>query len=703
MWDLNTLERYLPLNDSSELVVDFETTGLDPWKDEIVGAALADDRTPEGIYFQFEGKTRQCIKELMKRIRNRPKTNHNITFDATMEEMWWRKNDHFYVPMSAFNWKFDTLSLMNQCEGDWKGKGLKRLQTVLLGWEEQGDVYLDEWLVENGYHVKGKAQKEFMHKAPYNIMSFYAGLDAQSTLALKRYIFDPILQRFPDMEVYHSRDFMTLIELVVEQRLRGMQINTEYLSQYITYLEWIADTLEIELIHHSEASPHIKRFNQAFVDELIAKEPPKHKKNGGITKRWETWKGKVDEASSQNWFKIGSKTKDLPWLLYDNMFETNHILKKNWRKEEEWWLEIHTDDGIASVKCNSQTHRPVDLEILPRLGNVGQILYTYSKTIKELGYCRSALEHSNDEGILHPQLRVSGTKTDRCSGTGGINLQQMVKTYDFMKCFTHREGHTLVQMDIDALEAVVLAELSEDKAYMKLYGPDAKKGNDVYLFVGSGLGDMGRPILDDGYDPDNPDPDIVKECKKKHKGLRGIYKKFHLSGQYGAGPFRIWSDLRMAKVDVSLDQCKEMHKNYWKLFEDVVSYVEGLQDERVANSGWVLDGIGTPVTVQEAYTKDILNRVIQRTGHMILVRYLYHLNVLRKESGIGFFPILADFHDETVWECKTDDVPKVMEIFKEAWVRTNKELGGIIPLSGDPETCDDWRAFKVEDKSGIMG
>jgi len=691
--------------------MDFETTGLDPLTDTIVGVGIADEAFPMGIYF--------CMKEpvnhksaLMKRISQRPKIAHNFTFELIMEEMWWRNLTtlNLYNNFSNTNYKYCTSGLLNQLEGDYaglyqqnglRGSALKNLQTAALGWPEAGDIELDEWLINNGYHDKeGKPLKGEMHRAPTSILGHYCGLDAQSTWMLYKHFYGPKLNDFPELDLYHSRDYMNLGKLTVEQRLRGMKINTEGLQYYIRNLEWLIENSELAFMQYSSATPHIETFNQAFRDALFEKQPKRTTAKGDISKNWLKWEKKCKETQDTNYFKITSKTKDLPWLLYDCLFKTTKRIETNWRGETKHKMDIIVEDGTATVDCNNEKHRPVDLEILPRLGDVGQILYEYSKLTKEVGYVRSMLESTVD-GIHYPQLRLGGTKTDRCAGTGGVNIQQQPKTYDYMKCFTHRKGMKLMQMDIDALEAVVLGELSEDKAYMKLYGPDAVKGNDVYLFVGSGLGDMGRDLLEFGYDPNNPDPDIVKAAKKKFKGQRAVFKKFHLSGQYGAGAGRIWRDLVLQGIDIDLDTCKKMHKDYWILFEDVIVFTAGLQKE-VDEVGYFIDGIGTPVTVDERFSKDTLNRCIQRTGHMILVKYLYHLEQIRKERNLIMYPIIDDFHDETVWEFHDGDEQIIMEAFNEAWKRTNKELGGIIPLSGAPEICTSWADFKCEEPRGIL-
>jgi len=103
-----------------------------------------------------------------------------------------------------------------------------------------------------------------------------------------------------------------------------------------------------------------------------------------------------------------------------------------------------------------------------------------------------------------------------------------------------------------------------------------------------------------------------------------------------------------------------------------------------------------PVSVAARLEKDILNRCIQSTGHFNLLTYLKHLKTLRDSADFKINPIMVDFHDETIWEVKSEDAEKAIKLFKSVWELTNKDLGGIIPLSGTPEICYTFTDFKCE-------
>lgn len=277
-----------------------------------------------------------------------------------------------------------------------------------------------------------------------------------------------------------------------------------------------------------------------------------------------------------------------------------------------------------------------------------------------------------------------------------VNIQQLPKARDYLDCLKPRPGHVFIQMDVDALEPVVLAELSEDEAMMNLYGPDAKP-NDIYLYVGASIPALRDEVCAYGYDPLNPTAESIAITKKKAKRIRSICKVIHLSAGYGAGAKKIHETLVQSGVEITLQEVKELHKAYWALFGGVTAYQNKLKNEYAMNGGWFINGRGMPISVAGHLEKDILNRCIQSTGHFNLLTYLKHLEVLRNgNQRIKLVPIVCDFHDECIYEVPEKQAKLTLNLFRRAWSLTNEELGGIIPLSGEPEICYSFSDFKVE-------
>ena len=74
------------------------------------------------------------------------------------------------------------------------------------------------------------------------------------------------------------------------------------------------------------------------------------------------------------------------------------------------------------------------------------------------------------------------------------------------------------------------------------------------------------------------------------------------------------------------------------------------------------------------------------------------MNKLREERDMWhvLHPLVCDFHDETVWECKDDNVHDSIKLMEDVWIEVNKELGGIIPLAGQPIVVESFASFKCK-------
>lgn len=711
---LEDVDHYLPTSNSKRLCAfDYETTGLER-SDKIVGVSFVDEQHTAGVYLSFKNIDTIRQQLILERIAQRPSIAHNAQFEQ------WMTFSH--IEQYA-NVKYDTQCLLNQIEGDYAGipgnKSLKPLQVAMLGWEDKGDVELDAWLVANGFvDAKGKVLKGEMHNAPDSVLGKYCNLDAQATWDLYNAVYAPVLERFPEFDLYHSRDFQNLICLIDEARREGITISRKKLEQHSKKISERMGELMQDFFHHSEATSHINEYNKGVLYEHLDNEPPKLNKKGTKTLvRWTKWNDKTETIKATQHFNPNSK-KQLAWLFYDSMYEA----ELDWSTAYGWSGEPRTNKkGQTLIKCeltvngkiikwdnwvkdpDAEPNRKVDKNTLPHLGSAGELLIEYNKLNKELGYVEAMLATS-PVGVHHTQLRVSGTKTDRCSGgskhnIGGetfkLNIQQIPKSRGYLECLGAAQGNTIIQMDIDALEPVVLAELSNCPSYMALYGPDAPP-NDVYLFIASQIPQFSQEIRNAGYDPENPTLEGINRAKKECKRIRSICKIIHLSAGYGAGAPKIYETLRDIGISITLTEVKDIRKMYWEVFKGVTAYRETLTTEWKANKGFFIDGLGTPVTVTREFEKDILNRCIQRTGHMILVKYLYHLNQIRKE-GSSLKPMMVDFHDETVWQIKKIGKQSALKLFNDAWSLTNNELNGIIPLSGEPMACESFADFKCEE------
>jgi DNA polymerase I-like protein with 3'-5' exonuclease and polymerase domains len=308
------------------------------------------------------------------------------------------------------------------------------------------------------------------------------------------------------------------------------------------------------------------------------------------------------------------------------------------------------------------------------MGEIGKLFIDWQSSTKELQFIESLVSRLDEEDIFHPQFKIPGTYTGRLSGAGGFSMQILPKTAGFLEAFRPAPGHKIIDIDVSALEPVVLTELSRDTGLLSVYGPNASPYADIYLTVGSRLGNMGQPFRDCGYDYLNPTKEAVAKCKKEHKQLRNIVKKMHLSASYGAGPGKICSALQLDGVDISYDTVKSMHAEYWNIFKDVKKYEAKLVSQWEKNGGWFLNGLGFPTCVAQDKLKDIMNRQIQGTGHTILTFLQKIIADDLTAEGIPYRPYVYDWHDQILLEVPDAYAARAFKIMEDAFVKMNRTL-----------------------------
>jgi hypothetical protein len=152
---------------------------------------------------------------------------------------------------------------------------------------------------------------------------------------------------------------------------------------------------------------------------------------------------------------------------------------------------------------------------------------------------------------------------------------------------------------------------------------------------------------------------------------------------------------------MSLFEAKRMHTAYWDLFAQVKAFGRWLEAQWENNGGWWLNGIGIPQCVAEDYKRDIINRDIQGTGHLIFTLFTIILAQELQARGIWYAPFIWDIHDCVSFECRDEDKPRVQEVVDVVVVqRVNEILAGgaadAVKLKWDANIVKTWAEDKTE-------
>jgi hypothetical protein len=520
--------------------------------------------------------------------------------------------------------------------------GLKDAMTDLLMWSSTNETDLDNWLVSNGYKNQShRPLKGEMWRAPSDILGKYCVLDAEATYLLFTEIFQPVLDKFPSVLQYHRDDFLPHVMIHIDQKMHGILTDRQHWLRYTSELVGSIAASEHAFRNHERVAPLIAEWEAKKMATFLEKEPPQFKKgkerkepprltkSGEVSKNWLKWyelsqrppeinnnwlkwrekKSQIDRGELSD-YKFNLQSGDhLRWLLYDQL---------------KFPTKLETDSGLPAVSEDA----------LQSMGDIGQILIGRALKVKELSYVEDYVERTETRPTLHPSFRMPGTVTGRLAGKEP-NLQQLPKTKGTLTGLISRPGHSFVDCDVNALEMVVTAELSQDRNLLSLYGPGAQP-NDIYTFYGSMMAGIGPKLTSLGYDPYKPVKEILDATKKAFKKERSIAKLLILSDNYGSGVKKKQKILSLNGVDMTLREVEAMHQSLMEAKAGVLAYVEWLRDEWRANGGWIENGYGRPICVDEKYEKDLLNRCLA-AGTLV-------------HTKRGLVPIEQVTNDDVVWD-----------------------------------------------------
>lgn len=565
----------------------------------------------------------------------------------------------------------------------------------------------------------------------------YAAEDTDITWNFYQHILVPALDKFKAYADYHKEQMVSAITHNAIQQLLGIWIDVTYMEQHREHLLQLQEEQLAKILNHKDIKAGIDSFNQAVMQNLLASEPEvkyhkipdrkpepnKFTQEGHVSRNWKSWYTKEEEIARltanpeplPRYLKFLEKVDDFKEKLHrfpnltDEEIKHYNLFSIKSPDDKRWLLYEALKFPIKVTVFNK--HNPdapkkaaVDEAAMLGMGEIGKMFIDWQSTTKELQFIESLVSRLDKDDIFHPQFKLPGTYTGRLSGAGGFSMQILPKSAEFLEAFRPAPGHRIVDIDVSALEPVVLTELSRDKGLLSVYGPSASPYSDIYLTVGSRLGTMGQPFRDCGYDYLNPTKEAAAKCKKEHKNLRNIVKKLHLSASYGAGAGKICSSLQLDGVSITYDEVKTLHTEYWNIFGDVRKYEQKLVSQWEKNGGWFLNGVGFPTCVAQDKLKDIMNRQIQGTGHTILT-------FLQKQIADGFAaekikyrPYVWDFHDEVVVEVPEEQAARAFEIMNNAFAELNKLLHSaetVVKFKGSGDVMYSLAEAKVEDYKSI--
>lgn len=287
-------------------------------------------------------------------------------------------------------------------------------------------------------------------------------------------------------------------------------------------------------------------------------------------------------------------------------------------------------------------------------------------------------------GRLHAHFLQTGASTGRMSSQAP-NMQNIpIKTSRgaaIRKAVIAPPGYSLVAADYSQIELRVVAFISGDEKLIESF----KEGQDIHTAVAAEV--FGVP------------PEFVdKEMRRRAKVINfGIL--------YGMG-----ANALAVATNVSRKEAQTYLAEYFKRFSGIARYMESNKIE-VHTQGYTktwfgrrryFEGITSPLPYVQAQAERMaLNAPIQGTSADIIKIAMARMdgairaNKLEKEVSL-----IAQVHDELIYEVKDDKVAQVAELIRESMesVMSLEDTRGV-PLKVDVESGKNWGEMeRVESK-----
>lgn len=287
------------------------------------------------------------------------------------------------------------------------------------------------------------------------------------------------------------------------------------------------------------------------------------------------------------------------------------------------------------------------------------------KISKQLGpYFNNFLSMADGFNRIHPTIWSMGTRTGRQSVEKPA-LQQLPKKDPTVRhAFVPSEGHVLITIDADQIEARLCAHFSQDPGMIEAF-----HGTDDFFVA------LARQIFED--------PDLGQDDPRRSLTKNTIYGDI-----YGAGVEKMAHTSRVSAAHMA---------QFVAAFNDRFPGVKRLQNalndigasrRRGEGEAYIITPYGRRLATDEDQDYALLNYLIQGHASEILKRCLVALDA----SGFGDFMILP-VHDEIVME-----VPEELaeEVLRTAISIMDDYTNYAVPITWSGEICPSSWGSKYE-------
>ncbi len=268
-------------------------------------------------------------------------------------------------------------------------------------------------------------------------------------------------------------------------------------------------------------------------------------------------------------------------------------------------------------------------------------------------------------GRIHANFLQCRVPTGRLACTNP-NIQQIPHEDEFRRCFVAEEGNVLVIADYSQIELRILAEVSDDPAFVGAF----QRGDDLHRLTAATM--YGVPM------------------EEVTKDQRSDAKRINFGLMYGRGARSL-----SAQLGTDEERGRQLIDEYFANYPKVQRFLQmtanrAMRDRTLRTLAGRVRKFGNDPVADDrgAMRREAMNFPIQGAASDIAK---LALGYVREDLGGLDARLINSIHDEFVVECAEDSSGEVSERTKAAMIRAGEEILDEVPVDVEVVVSREWR------------
>jgi DNA polymerase-1 len=268
-------------------------------------------------------------------------------------------------------------------------------------------------------------------------------------------------------------------------------------------------------------------------------------------------------------------------------------------------------------------------------------------------------------GRIHANFLQCRVPTGRLACTAP-NIQQIPHEDEFRRCFVAEDGNTLVIADYSQIELRILAEVSEDPAFVGAF----QRGMDLHRLTAATMYNVSMD-------------EVTKD-------QRSAAKRINFGLMYGRGARSL-----SAQLGTDEDRGRQLIDEYFANYPKVQRFLQrtanrAMRDRTLRTLAGRVRKFGNDPVADDrgAMRREAMNYPIQGAASDIAKLALVY--VREEVEGLDA-RLINSIHDEFVIECAEEQATEVSEKTQAAMVRAGEDILEKVPVQVEVEVSREWR------------